>query len=178
MVTDSVSDTDPDSIRSEDPDSESRSWSRRAKTTHKNRKKLFFEVPDVLFRGLMASPVAWTSYMGGLGINKFHFWIKKMLAIFFQFLVIKTLDPDPLVSRFVFTVNAGPGSGSTTLRGKVPLGTGTSNFIDVDALKAPCKDRDLKFFLVDFVPKKLFGPDLHCTVRLVPYRYRIGCRSM
>jgi hypothetical protein len=65
MVTDSVLYTDPDSIRSvdPDPDSESRSGSRRAKMTHKNRKKLFFEVPDVLFRGLMASPVTWTPYI-------------------------------------------------------------------------------------------------------------------
>jgi hypothetical protein len=35
--------------------------------THKNRKKLinfeFFEVLEVLFGGLKASPVAWTSFM-------------------------------------------------------------------------------------------------------------------
>ncbi len=35
-----VSDPDPDSIRSVDPDPNSGSGSRRAKRTHKNRKKL------------------------------------------------------------------------------------------------------------------------------------------
>jgi hypothetical protein len=43
---------DPDSIGSVDPDSESGSGSRRAKMTHKIRKKFkhpFFEVLDVLF---------------------------------------------------------------------------------------------------------------------------------
>ncbi len=45
---------DPDSIRSVDPDSES--GSRRAKTTHQNRKKLripCFEVLDVLFLAVL-----------------------------------------------------------------------------------------------------------------------------
>jgi hypothetical protein len=39
--------------------------SRRAKITHKNQKnqKSFLEVLDVLFRGLKASLVAWTSFM-------------------------------------------------------------------------------------------------------------------
>ncbi len=62
----SVSGLDPDSIGSVDPDpySESGSGSRRAKMIHKHRKKVnkfhFFEVLDVLFWGLKASPVAWT----------------------------------------------------------------------------------------------------------------------
>ncbi len=53
---------DPDSIRS--VDSESGSGSRRAKMmTHKNRILNFmFWVLDVLFWGLKASPVAWTSF--------------------------------------------------------------------------------------------------------------------
>jgi hypothetical protein len=41
------------------------SGSRRAKITNKKRKKfknLFFEFIDVLFWGLKASPVAWTSF--------------------------------------------------------------------------------------------------------------------
>ncbi len=58
---------DPDSIRSVDPDpySESGSGSRRAKMTHKSRKKEIscFEVLDVLFRELKASFVTWTSFM-------------------------------------------------------------------------------------------------------------------
>jgi hypothetical protein len=40
--------------------------SRKAKMTHKNRKSKeisCFEVLDVLFSGLKASPVAWTSFM-------------------------------------------------------------------------------------------------------------------
>jgi hypothetical protein len=60
--------SDPDSIRSEnpDPDSESGSGSMRAKMTHKNIKKFrnrnfMLEVLDVLFWGLKASPVAWKS---------------------------------------------------------------------------------------------------------------------
>jgi hypothetical protein len=54
---------DPDSIRSVDPYSESKRGSRRAKMTHKNIKKLSFEVLDVFFGGLKASSVAWTSFM-------------------------------------------------------------------------------------------------------------------
>jgi hypothetical protein len=49
-----------------DPDSKSGSGSKRAKMTHKNRKKLrnsCFEVKDVLLSGLKASPVALTSFM-------------------------------------------------------------------------------------------------------------------
>jgi len=45
-----------------DPDSQSGSGSRRAKMNQKHRKKLInfiFEVLDVLFWGLKASPVAW-----------------------------------------------------------------------------------------------------------------------
>ena len=47
-----VADPDPDSIGSVDPDSESGSGSRRAKMTHKSRKKILsscFEVLDGLF---------------------------------------------------------------------------------------------------------------------------------
>jgi hypothetical protein len=52
---------------------------------------------DVLFQELKASPVAWTS-LGGLGISKLQFLKKKVNFFelyFFQFLVIKTLDPYP-----------------------------------------------------------------------------------
>jgi hypothetical protein len=55
-------DPDPNSVRPLDPDPDSRSGSRTAKMTHKNRKKVdkfhFF-----LFEGLKPSPVAWTSFM-------------------------------------------------------------------------------------------------------------------
>jgi hypothetical protein len=37
------------------------SGSRRTKMTNKNIKNLFFEVLDVLFGGLKASPLAWTT---------------------------------------------------------------------------------------------------------------------
>ncbi len=57
------------------------------------------------FSGLKASPVAWTSFFGGLDKSKTQFLIEKMLHFFsckfFKFLVIKTLyrylilDPDP-----------------------------------------------------------------------------------
>jgi hypothetical protein len=55
-------------LRVADPDSHSNcgSGSRRAKMTHKNRKSTefsCFEVLDVLFRGLKASPLAWASFM-------------------------------------------------------------------------------------------------------------------
>ncbi len=49
-----------------DPHTNSGSGSRRAKVTPKNRKRtefLSFEVLDVFFLGLMASPVAWASFM-------------------------------------------------------------------------------------------------------------------
>jgi hypothetical protein len=48
----------------------SASGSRRAKITHKNIKSTefsCFEVLDVLFRGLKASPVAWASFMEAQG---------------------------------------------------------------------------------------------------------------
>ncbi len=61
LLSVSVSEPDPDSIRSVDPDSESGSGSRRAKMTHKNRKKSYesscFDVLDDLFLR------AWTSFM-------------------------------------------------------------------------------------------------------------------
>ncbi len=55
----------PNSIRSVDPDPDSKSGSgpTTAKMTHKNRKKTCFEVRDVLIRELKASPVAWTSFV-------------------------------------------------------------------------------------------------------------------
>jgi hypothetical protein len=58
-------------------------------------------VLDVLLWGVNASFVAWTSFKGGLGISKLQFWSKKekifvFSCIFFlQFLVIKTLGPEP-----------------------------------------------------------------------------------
>jgi hypothetical protein len=64
--------------------------------TYKSRKNSCFEVLDGLFCELEASSVTWT---GGLGIDKLQFSIKKKFnfffsSIFFQFLVIKALDPD------------------------------------------------------------------------------------
>ncbi len=56
-------DPDPDSIRSVDPDSESGSGSRWAKMTQKNVEISLFEALHVLFSGLKASSVAWTSFM-------------------------------------------------------------------------------------------------------------------
>ncbi len=61
-----VADPDPNWIRIQSV-SGSGSGSRRAKMTHKNRKKVqeisCFKVLDVLFWGLKASSVAWTSFM-------------------------------------------------------------------------------------------------------------------
>ncbi len=75
------------------------SGSRRAKTTQKNskNKEICFEVLHVLFWGLKASPVAWTTDVlsGCLGINALQFWIKKNLFFIYKVLVIKTLDLDP-----------------------------------------------------------------------------------
>jgi hypothetical protein len=52
-------DPDPNSVGSLDPDSQSGSESKRTKITEKNRKKfIIFEVLDVFFWGLKASPVA------------------------------------------------------------------------------------------------------------------------
>jgi hypothetical protein len=94
---------DPDSIGSVDPDSESGSGSRRAKMTHKSRKK---------YKNFMFSSVKWPLLRsegffsnldvlyGGLGIGKLYFLIIKKIYIFFscnfflKFLVIKALDPD------------------------------------------------------------------------------------
>jgi hypothetical protein len=50
---------DPDLIGSVDPDSECGSGSRRAKMTHKSRKKFMFEVLDGLFWDLKAFSVSW-----------------------------------------------------------------------------------------------------------------------
>jgi hypothetical protein len=57
-----------------------------------------FEVLDVLFGGLQASPVAWTSFMGPKvkTIAIFDQKTNNQLFFFFQFLVIKLLDPDSL----------------------------------------------------------------------------------
>ncbi len=77
--------------------------SRRAKITHKNRKKL----RNFMFWSTGCSPL-WAEgfscsldvLYGGLGISKLQLLIK-IISIcfsainFFQFLVIKTLDPDP-----------------------------------------------------------------------------------
>ncbi len=94
-----VADPDPDSIGSVDPDSESGSGSRRAKMTHKSRKKIkssCFEVLD------MASFEIWRLLLL-LGRSLWRprevncsFWSKKnfFTCNFFQFLVIKALDPD------------------------------------------------------------------------------------
>jgi hypothetical protein len=43
------------------------SGSRRTKMTNKNLKILFFEVLDVLFGGLKASPLAWTTFKKAKG---------------------------------------------------------------------------------------------------------------
>ncbi len=64
------------------------------------QKKNFHVFMDVLFCGLKASPVAWTSFMdGGQGISKKQFFQKYQIfvsaVICFQFLVIRTLYPDP-----------------------------------------------------------------------------------
>jgi hypothetical protein len=54
------------------------SGSRRAIMNHKSEENSSFEVLDVLFRGMKTSPVAWTSFMGFLGISKLQFLIKKI----------------------------------------------------------------------------------------------------
>ncbi len=82
-----------------DPDLQSGSGSRRAKKTHKHRKKLinsFFEVLDILFWGLKASPVAWT------WVNLYFF-----SSVFVHQKPGSGLDPE-------FTWNSGSGSVSKT----------------------------------------------------------------
>jgi hypothetical protein len=66
----SESGSDPDSKGSLEPypyaDSQSGSGSKRAKITHKKKRRLInfpFEVLDVVFLGLKASPVTWTFFM-------------------------------------------------------------------------------------------------------------------
>ncbi len=71
------------------------SGSRRAKMTNKNRKRLrnfMFQVQDGLFWGLEASPVAFMSFKGGLGISKLQF--KKTFQLFFPNFWSSTLNPD------------------------------------------------------------------------------------
>jgi hypothetical protein len=64
---------------------------------------------DVLFLSLKTSPVAWTSFMEAF-LQVFLSRKKpKISAVFFRFLVIKTLDPYPDPES-----NAGSGSESTT----------------------------------------------------------------
>jgi hypothetical protein len=55
-----------------------------------------FNVLDVLFGGLQAFPVAWTVFMGALGINKLKFLkTKNMYFLVCKiFCVNKYLDPD------------------------------------------------------------------------------------
>jgi hypothetical protein len=77
-------DTDPDSIGSVDPDpySESGSGSKRAKMTHKSRKK-FLRAEGFFYN--LDIPVLY----GGLGIGKLQFLIKKKKKNFScNFLVI------------------------------------------------------------------------------------------
>jgi hypothetical protein len=82
--------------------------------THKIEKSTecsCFEVLDVLFWGLKASPVAWASFMEAHGgISKWQFLIKKIkikfpAVNFFQFWVIKPWirirDPDPQLEKML-----------------------------------------------------------------------------
>ncbi len=77
------------------------SGSRRAiwTTNRKSEEISCFEMLDVLFWGLKASPVAWTSFMEAYRISKLQFLIKKIFFpscnFFLNFDPIKTLDPDP-----------------------------------------------------------------------------------
>jgi hypothetical protein len=90
---------DPDSIKSVDPDSKSGSGFRRAKITHKNRKKLrnfmFLSARCSLLRAEGFSCSLDVLY-GGLGISKLQILIKKyefFSQLFnFKLLIIKTLD--------------------------------------------------------------------------------------
>ncbi len=77
--------------------------------THKSRKNSCFEVLDGLFCELEASSVTWTYFMEAQGQVNCIFWSKKSFfffsaVIFFQFFVIKALDPD--------WIQIGSGSGS------------------------------------------------------------------
>ncbi len=95
---------DPYSIGPVDPDpySESGSGSRRAKMTHKSRKKLV-----KVYVLSVGWPLLWAAgffcnldiLYGGLGISKLQFLIKTKnfflsAVLFFKILVIKALDPD------------------------------------------------------------------------------------
>jgi hypothetical protein len=78
---------DPDSIRSVDPDSKSGSGFRRAKMTHKNRKKLrnstFSSAKCSLLRAEGFSSSLDVLY-DGLGTNKLKFLIQKYILKNFQ----------------------------------------------------------------------------------------------
>jgi hypothetical protein len=78
----SFSAVDPDPLGSLDPfsDPDSRSGSRRAKMTHKHRKKLINLIFDML-EGLFWGPKAYSS----LDISKLQFWSQKRLFFFLIF---------------------------------------------------------------------------------------------
>ncbi len=93
--------SDPDSIGSVDPDSESGSGSRsrRAKMTHKSRNSCFEVLEGLFFLRAEGVFCNLDVLYGGLGKGKLYFWIQKKFdffsaVIFFQFLVIKALNPD------------------------------------------------------------------------------------
>ncbi len=104
MVSGSV--VDPDSVGSLDPYpvTDSQSGSRRAKKTHKHRRKLikfmFWSAGCSLSRADGFS-LSLDILYGGIGIRRLDFWSKKdwkknfQLCFFLQFLVMKTMDTDP-----------------------------------------------------------------------------------
>ncbi len=76
---------DPDSVGSLDPDPDPR----RAKMTHKHRKKL-------MNFNFFKSRLRAEGFSYSLDISKLQFFLTKISFIcFLQFLVIKTLDQDP-----------------------------------------------------------------------------------
>jgi hypothetical protein len=124
--------------RVSDPESESGSGSRRAKMTHKSRKKLAkVHVLSVGWRLLRAEGFFCNLDIlyEGLGIGKLQFLIKKKFnffsaVIFFQFLVIKALDPDPDRSPASY---AGSGSGKMNTDPKPSMQASSFQQVPVDA---------------------------------------------
>ncbi len=96
----SVSDPDLDSIRSVDPDPGGQKWPKKIRQSWENS---CFEVLDVFFERWRL--LLWLGCLCGLlAISKCNFWSKKYLqknsspVNFFQFLLIKTLDPGSVFS--------------------------------------------------------------------------------
>ncbi len=71
---------------------------------------------DALFWGMKNSPVAWTSFMGGLGISKLHFLIKNYQFLAVNFFQFSDHQNPGSRSGSALTKNAGSGSALISMR--------------------------------------------------------------